>query len=205
MRKEPLDLRSFQAGGDGGYRGEHNAATLEIKPPQDLKKSADYYRVAFSVPTEDVPDGVVRTKELYPGKDGKLRVTLWNQLTQQSSLDLTLEGYKDTGDYIGKSNVVSLTIGDSVDGPDVDVDGDPQSLAMEVSELRRTAFVSADVSEYGIAFFNARGDQVEDVPIEGGTGGTTDHNRLRNRDMADQHPASAISGLEDITIDGGVV
>lgn len=29
-------------------------------------------------------------------------------------------------------------------------------------------------------------------------GGTTDHSRLSNRDMADQHPISAITGLEDV-------
>ena len=32
----------------------------------------------------------------------------------------------------------------------------------------------------------------------GGTGGTTDHSRLKNRDKADQHPITAISGLQEV-------
>jgi chromosome segregation ATPase len=32
----------------------------------------------------------------------------------------------------------------------------------------------------------------------GGTGGTTDHSRLKNRDKADQHPITAITGLQEV-------
>ena len=45
-------------------------------------------------------------------------------------------------------------------------------------------------------------DAVEEVAIAiengggGGGGGTTDHTKLQNRDSADQHPISAITGLE---------
>lgn len=35
------------------------------------------------------------------------------------------------------------------------------------------------------------------VEMTGGSGGTTDHSKLRNRDSSDQHPISAITNLSN--------
>ena len=38
---------------------------------------------------------------------------------------------------------------------------------------------------------------INEVQETGGGGGTADHSKLKNRDAADQHPMSSITGLAD--------
>lgn len=52
-------------------------------------------------------------------------------------------------------------------------------------------------------YLEHRIDELEEQMAAGGPGGTTDHSKLSNRDTADQHPISAITGLEEALKNAG--
>lgn len=107
-----------------GYMGEHNATVLHITPPTMLSDS-DYFRAAFDL------SGIVIYSEQLTGDT--LTVILWKQLTQQKQISMTLEGYKDDGSDIGKSQLVTLMFREAVFGTDGESDTNPHGMAVDVA------------------------------------------------------------------------
>jgi len=179
-----------------GIFGENEFRVLKIIPPKKLRK-ADFFIARFSTPNGPVPSETLVLEE------GVLTLPLWQQVTSQGSANMTLEGYIGET-VIGKSHMVTLKFGEAVTGSGIPKENAP-TLENEIhanTAARHTHENKAVLDELG---------ETEDgnltykgMFIGGGSGGTLDHRYLLNRDAENQHPASAISGLENVKIDGGI-
>lgn len=121
-----------------GYLGEHNATELVIVKPAGL--IGVQYSVAFMTNGE-----VVHSKFFSENED--VIVPMWQQVTQDSTLYVQLEAYDENGDYLGKSGVVKLNLGNSVHGVDVIADSDNPDVYSEIalnSWFRETLEDNAD-------------------------------------------------------------
>lgn len=130
-------------------------------------------------------------KEAEVNEDGILIFTL----TDGTKIELgSVKG--DQGPR-GESGVYVGT-GEMPEGCNVQID--PSGEAFEFIQPPKTASIGQallvkSVDETG------KPTEWETGEVTGGTGGTSDHSKLSNRDAADQHPIGAITGLEE-ALDG---
>jgi len=116
----PIDLRTAQEGDgfDAGVIGEVNKRTLKIMPPKDLVGAA-YYRLFFE--TDAGP--VYHTSNFPAG--APINAKIAPPATSQAETPMTLEAYSKDGAILGKSVMVVLHFGASVQGEPMDFTGKP--------------------------------------------------------------------------------
>ena len=121
-----------------GYLGEHNATELFVVKPIGL--IGVQYSLAFMTNGE-----IVHSK--YFSDNEPIKVSMWQQITQDSTVYVQLEAYDENGDYLGKSSVARLSLGNSVHGVDVIADSDNPDVYAEIalnSWFRETLEDNAD-------------------------------------------------------------
>ena len=132
--------------------------------------------------------------------DGIVEVPAW--FTEQDSFDVTLFG--KSGSQEVPTNVVSLRLEKSNTLWEQDAPEPQPSWLAKVIDLNNHPPIPGD-NGYWMLWDTDRGAYVEsELPLPaggGGTGGTSDHRALYNRDKADQHPMSAVTGLVE-ALDG---
>ena len=132
--------------------------------------------------------------------DGIVEVPAW--FTEQNSFDVTLFG--KSGSQEVPTNVVSLRLEKSNTLWEQDAPEPQPSWLAKVIDLNNHPPIPGD-NGYWMLWDTDRGAYVEsELPLPaggGGTGGTSDHRALYNRDKADQHPMSAVTGLVE-ALDG---
>ena len=124
--------------------------------------------------------------------DGLVEVPEW--FTQQDSFDVTLFG--KGGSQEVPTNVVSLRLEKSNSLWEQDAPEPQPSWLAKVIDLNNHPPVPGE-NGYWLIWDTYSGAYVEsEFPLPaGGSGGTSDHSKLINRDNADQHPMSAVTGL----------
>ena len=145
---------------------------------KDLNKICYLQRGEVSQPI-DVVDGLVEVPEWF---------------TQQDSFDVTLFGKGSTQEV--PTNVVSLRLEKSNTLWEQAAPEPQPSWLAKVIDLNNHPPVPGD-NGYWLLWDIGSGAYVEsEFPLpSGGSGGTSDHSMLINRDKADQHPMSAVTGL----------
>lgn len=126
--------------------------------------------------------------------DSLVEVPEW--FTEQDSFDVTLFG--KGGSQEVPTNVVSLRLEKSNTLWEQDAPEPQNSWLAKVIDLNNHPPIPGD-NGYWMLWDTDRGAYVEsELPLPaggGGTGGTSNHSALYNRDKADQHPMIAITGL----------
>ena len=126
--------------------------------------------------------------------DNLVEVPEW--FTQQDSFDVTLFG--KSGSQEVPTNVVPLRLEKSNTLWEQDAPEPQPSWLAKVIDLNNHPPIPGD-NGYWLIWDTYSGAYVEsELPLPaggGGTGGTSDHSALYNRDKADQHPMSAVTGL----------
>lgn len=124
--------------------------------------------------------------------DGLVEVPEW--FTQQDSFDVTLFG--KSGSQEVPTNVVSLRLEKSNTLWGQNAPEPQPSWLAKVIDLNNHPPIPGD-NGYWLLWDTDKGAYVEsELPLPaGGSGGTSDHSKLINRDNADQHPMSAVTGL----------
>ena len=125
MRQITVDFTSQTYPLFAGYVGEHNATEITAIKPADLEGVT--YSLAF------MTNGEVIHSEFF-GADEEIKVTLWQQLTQDNTLYVQLEAYDENGDYLGKSGMVKLVLSNSVHGMDMIADADNPDVYSEIAQ-----------------------------------------------------------------------
>ena len=125
MRQITVDFTSQTYPLFAGYLGEHNATELVAIKPVDL--SGKMYSLAFMTNGE-----VIHSKYFSANED--IKVTLWQQLTQDNTLYVQLEAYDENGEYLGKSASVKLVLSNSVHGIDMIADADNPDVYSEIAQ-----------------------------------------------------------------------
>lgn len=145
---------------------------------KDLNKICYLQRGEVSQPI-DVVDGLVEVPEWF---------------TQQDSFDVTLFG--KSGDKEVPTNVVSLRLEKSNTLWEQDAPEPQPSWLAKVIDLNNHPSIPGE-NGYWLIWDTDSGAYVEsELPLPaGGSGGTSDHSKLINRDAAGQHPMSAVTGL----------
>ena len=145
---------------------------------KDLNKLCYLQRGEVSQPI-DVVDGLVEVPEWF---------------TQQDSFDVTLFG--TSGSKEVPTNVVPLRLEKSNTLWEQDAPEPQPSWLAKVIDLNNHPPIPGD-NGYWLIWDTGKGAYVEsEFPLPaGGSGGTSDHSKLINRDNADQHPMSAVTGL----------
>lgn len=147
---------------------------------KDLNKVCYLQRGEVSQPI-DVVDGLVEVPEWF---------------TQQDSFDVTLFGKSGTQEV--PTNVVSLRLEKSNTLWEQDAPDPQPSWLAKVIDLNNHPPIPGE-NGYWMLWDTDNGSYAEsELPLPvggGGTGGTSDHSALYNRDKADQHPMSAVTGL----------
>ncbi len=139
MRKITIDFANCSCSKVAGYLGEKNATELKIIKPADL--SGSKFLVAFMISGE-----VLRSK-LFEA-DEEIKVKLWKQLTQDTTLYVQLESYDESEDYLGKSAVAKLVFQKSLNGSDAVTDTDDEDLISDITAnttMRKKLADNADV------------------------------------------------------------
>ena len=189
MRQITIDFNTQTYPLFGGYVGEHNATEIVAIKPVDM--SGANYSFAF------MTNGEVIHSEYFSANE-EIKVKLWQQLTMDNDLYVQLEAYDESGNYIGKSTTVKLMLSNSVHGVDVVADADNPDVYSEIAQnsaFRETLEDNIDTLDK--LSTNEDGELLFDgSPIQGGGGGVTDHADLTGRDKENQHPISAITGLQ---------
>lgn len=124
MRQITIDLTTHSYPLFAGYVGEHNATEITVIKPDEL--SGAMYSIAFATNGE-----VIHSK--YFSDDEEIKVTLWQQLTQDNELCVQLEAYDEVGKYLGKSAVAKLVLSNSAHGIDVIADTDNPDVYSEIA------------------------------------------------------------------------
>lgn len=126
--------------------------------------------------------------------DGLVEVPEW--FTEQDSFDVTLFG--KGGSQEVPTNVVSLRLEKSNTLWEQDAPEPQPSWLAKIIDLNNHPPIPGD-NGYWLLWDTDKGAYVEsELPLPaggGGTGGTSNHSALYNRDKADQHPMIAITGL----------
>ncbi len=107
MRNIHIDTENASAV-NAGRIGEHNATTITFTVPAELAAAADYYRAAIEV------NGEVH----YTGQIEKATpiFKLESEHTAAETASFTIEGYKNAGNFVGKSAKISLCFGPAAGG-----------------------------------------------------------------------------------------
>ena len=176
-----IDTRAIPRKGSKDYLVLHFLFSSDWK---DLDKICYLQRGEVSQPI-DVVDGLVEVPEWF---------------TQQDSFDVTLFG--KGGSQEVPTNVVSLRLEKSNTLWEQDAPEPQPSWLAKVIELNNHPPVPGK-NGYWLLWDTDKGAYVEsELPLpDVGSGGTSDHSKLINRDAADQHPMSAVTGLVD-ALDG---
>lgn len=191
MRKITVDFSLQTYPLFAGYVGEHNATELTAIKPNDLEGVT--YSLAF------MTNGEVIHSEFF-GADEEIKVTLWQQLTQDNTLYVQLEAYDENGEYLGKSTMVKLVLSNSVHGTDVIADSDNPDVYSEIALntwFRETLEDNADTldklttSEDGTLLFD--GKKIE------GVGGSSSLDVEVKTDTEDEYVLEIITDTETIT------
>lgn len=165
MRQITVDFTSQTYPLFAGYLGEHNATELIAVKPVDM--SGAMYSFVFMTNGE-----VIHSK--YFSADEEMRVTLWQQLTQDNTLYVQLEAYDENGEYLGKSTTAKLVLSNSVHGTDMIADADNPDVYAEIAQnsaFRETLEDNVDTldklttSENGKLLFDGK-----EVESAGGSG-----------------------------------
>lgn len=126
--------------------------------------------------------------------DNLVEVPEW--FTEQDSFEVTLFGKSGTQEV--PTNVVSLRLEKSNTLWEQDAPEPQPSWLAKVIDLNNHPPIPGD-NGYWMLWDTDKGTYVEsELPLPaggGGTGGTSNHSALYNRDKADQHPMIAITGL----------
>ena len=190
MRQIAIDFRTSPI--EAGYLGEHNATEIVVAKPADL--SGSQFSVAFQTNGE-----VIHSK--YFSADEEIRVSLWQQLTQDNVLGVQLESYDENGAYIGKSATVRLLLKNSVHGTDVVADADNPDVYSEIaqnSNFRETLEDNVNTldklttSETGKLLFDGK-------LIEGSGGGSASIDVEVKTETEDEYVLEFIVDTETIT------
>lgn len=170
-----VDTKSVPRKGSKDYLVLHFLFSSDWK---DLNKLCYLQRGEVSQPI-DVVDNLVEVPEWF---------------TQQDSFDVTLFGKSVTQEV--PTNVVSLRLEKSNTLWEQDAPEPQPSWLAKVIDLNNHPPFPGD-NGYWMLWDTDSGAYVEsDLPLPaGGSGGTSDHSKLINRDNADQHPMRAITGL----------
>lgn len=145
---------------------------------KDLDKLCYLQRGEVSQPI-DVVDGLVEVPEWF---------------TEQDSFDVTLFGKIGTQEV--PTNVVSLRLEKSNTLWEQNAPEPQPSWLAKVIDLNNHPSIPGE-NGYWLIWDTDKGAYVESkLPLPAsGSGGTSDHSKLINRDAADQHPMSAVTGL----------
>lgn len=106
-----------------GEIGEHQAVTLNIIPETNMSDDTDiaFYYVLFKV-----EGGLVASRTFSQGED--ISIALWGQLLEDRRLTFQLIGTNGLESIISKSPVLTLFIGDSLEGTVIGIDDNRDSL-----------------------------------------------------------------------------
>ena len=170
-----VDTKSVPRKGSKDYLVLHFLFSSDWK---DLNKVCYLQKGDVSQPI-DVVDGLVEVPEWF---------------TQQDSFDVTLFG--KSGSQEVPTNVVSLRLEKSNTLWEQDAPEPQPSWLAKVIDLNNHPPIPGE-NGYWMLWDTDKGAYVESkLPLPaGGSGGTSDHSKLINRDNADQHPMSAVTGL----------
>jgi hypothetical protein len=164
MRQITVDLATYSHPLFAGYVGEHNATEITVIKPDEL--SGAMYSIAFATNGE-----VIHSQ--YFSDDEEIKVTLWQQLTQDNEICVQLEAYDEVGKYLGKSAVAKLVLSNSAHGIDVIADTDNPDVYSEIAQnswFRET--LEDNVETLDKLTTSALGDLLFDgKPVGGGSGG----------------------------------
>lgn len=161
----------------------------------DLLKYVYLQHGEVSVP-HDLEDGSVIVDEYF---------------TEQTEFNVTLFGKSADGSIEVPTNVVTVFLKESNNLWEKDAPEPQNSWFVQVADARNDALAAAIRAENAAIHqpypneetgtwwvWSAETGKYEDTGESYGVGGgTSDHTELSNRDAADQHPMSAITGLED--------
>lgn len=158
---------------DVGNEGDHNATTFALERPSSFEQ---YICRAIFV----AGDGKEYDPLVYDN-----RIPLTSNLTSAGILKLRLRFTNVSGEVIGHTNIVDFTVGKGIDGTDEYVPGFQDSIAqLADSSLADIAYDGEALTSYNMAR-----RQINHIPLIF----TNDHSKTINRDLPNQHPASAIA------------
>lgn len=128
--------------------------------------------------------------------------------TEQTEFNVTLFGRSADGSVEVPTNVVTVFLKESNNLWEKDAPEPQNSWIVQVADARDEALAAAIRAENAAIHqpypneetgtwwtWNAEAEAYQDTGIS--YGGTDDHSKLINRNVADQHPIGAITGLED--------
>lgn len=171
-----------------GYVGEHNATELLIIPPKEL---AENERVTGYAAAFTAGGSIVRSRTFR--KDEELIISLWQQLTEHSTLGIQLEAFDYDGNFVGKSVYVPfMRFLPSADGTTSEAKTESDSVLSEIAANTSARHVHENPEALDLLELTANGllNLNKKIYLE--------HNELRYRDFANAHPIKAITDLESV-------
>lgn len=169
-----------------GYKGEHNATELIIVPPSNMKNNKEITNCCVIFLNEN--DELFRSK-VYDFTQ-EIKVRLWSQLTQNSILDVYLEGYDKNNNLVVKSSVIAnLYFLEASGGNDTPSEVDSDSIGAQVSQIiEKIGNIGEtgglDLSEY------LKADKAEDTFVKKENGKMLSSNDYSNEEK------EKLSGIE---------
>lgn len=106
-----------------GEKGEHQAVTLDVIPEAAMSSDEDlaFYYLLFKV-----EGGLVASRTFNQGED--ISVALWGQLTENRNVVFQLIGTNGLETIIAKSPIITLYLGESLEGTVIGIDDNRDSL-----------------------------------------------------------------------------
>ena len=120
-----IDLNKSQRTINAGRVEEINAQQLVITVPDNMLDSA-FFIVQFKKLSGTVPSTQFTASPI--------TISLWGQLTAESPISFWVEGYDSDGTYRIKSRAVTLVYSGPAGGDALDLDDDPQAMAVDVAK-----------------------------------------------------------------------
>ena len=162
-----------------GTIGDHNRQTLQFE--RDPAFESDNLCLVFSNAGSAFPEQSLGQNNEY---------LIPNALTQESRLSLQII-LRENGTDKASSNTLKFALRPAITPGTAPIEPIPDP----VQELIGAAFTGVSLEDDEYKFSNKGGAVVATVPAVGGGvgGGTTDHNKLTNRNLGVQHNASAVA------------
>ena len=106
-----------------GEKGEHQAVTLDVIPEAAMSSDEDlaFYYLLFKI-----EGGLVASRTFNQGED--ISVALWGQLTENRNVVFQLIGTNGLETIIAKSPIITLYLGESLEGTVIGIDDNRDSL-----------------------------------------------------------------------------